>query len=220
MRWARPVRWTASARISPPSTSHSVAEANPENTICGGATASTIASRKNRNPVMCSGSVPLAHNPTVNTSSAAACMVVTVIPCGGGSRKITVAPTHTSAAKNEESRGIKAQRRGASGFELRSERVGAPREHADVGGNRDEQVSHVEAALAVGLADQDARCFARLADFFCGFLHHLPHFGVLPVTDVAHVGRQVVGADEHAIHAVHRSDRLDAGHRLACLDLH
>jgi hypothetical protein len=37
-------------------------------------------------------------------------MAVTVIPCGGGSRKITAAPTHTSAAKIEDSRGIMAQR--------------------------------------------------------------------------------------------------------------
>ena len=72
-RCASPVRFTASAMISPPSTSHSVAEANPEKTTWAGATASTIASMKNKRPTICSGSDPAAHSPTVNTTSAAAC---------------------------------------------------------------------------------------------------------------------------------------------------
>src|SRR5690348_2917067 len=63
--------------ISPPSTSHRVADAKPENTTWAGATASTMASVKNSNPTTCSGSEPPAHSPTVNTASAASCIIST-----------------------------------------------------------------------------------------------------------------------------------------------
>src|SRR5688500_8590773 len=82
--------------MRPPSTNHSVAEANPENTTCGGATASAMASMKKRRPTMCSGSAATAHSPTVNTVSAAACMVCTDTPSGGGVRYTAIAAVTTT----------------------------------------------------------------------------------------------------------------------------
>jgi hypothetical protein len=98
-RSARPVRITPWAIMSPPSTSHIVAEAKPENTTCAGATASTIARVKNRNPVMCSGSAPTAHSPIVSTTSAAARMVAGSTPAGAGMKKTVTAAATTSAVR-------------------------------------------------------------------------------------------------------------------------
>src|SRR5258706_7823359 len=179
----------------PPSTSHIVGEAKPENTACGDAIANTIASRKNSSDVMCSGMLPSAHSPTVSTISAAACMVAALTPAGGGRKKITVAAMHSSAVGTEVSRGTLRQPLCESLLEFRRERVARAQE-PDVGADGDEQIAHVEAALAVGLADEYARRLARLADPLRRVFHHFPHFGMLPVAQITHVSGQIVGADE------------------------
>src|SRR3954467_4254731 len=99
-----PVAVTASAMNNPPSTSHIVGDAKPENTACGEAIANTIASRKNSSEVTCSGMAPSAHSPTVSTIKAAACMVVAVAPAGGGKKKITAAAMPSNAVEAEVSR--------------------------------------------------------------------------------------------------------------------
>ena len=84
---------------SPPNTSHIVAEAKPENTTCGGATANSAASAMNISPVMCSGSRWNAHRPMASTTNPAACIVVEERPAGGGAKKMAPATVTTSAAR-------------------------------------------------------------------------------------------------------------------------
>ena len=83
-----------------------MADANDENTTCGEATASNTASKKNNSEVTYSGTTPVAHNPTVNNISAAACITNGVAPAGGGRKKITTETMLTSKAKRVDRRGI------------------------------------------------------------------------------------------------------------------
>jgi hypothetical protein len=55
---------------------------------------------KNSSPTMCSGSVPAAHRPTVNTTSAAACMVLSETPAGGGVKYRTTDAATTVAVSS------------------------------------------------------------------------------------------------------------------------
>src|SRR5688572_19849937 len=104
-------------------------------------------------------------------------------------------------------------------LELRRERVGSPREHHEVAAHGDEEVTHVDAAFAVRLADEDARRFACCADPLRRFLHDFPDFRVLPVAEVAHVSGKIVRSDEDAVDAVDAGDRLEVRERRARLDL-
>jgi len=72
----------------------------------GEATASNTASKKNNSEVTYSGTTPVAHNPTVNNISAAACITNGVAPAGGGKKKITTEAMLASKARRVDRRGI------------------------------------------------------------------------------------------------------------------
>jgi len=64
-----PVRWTAAPMNRPPKTSHNAADAKPENTTSGGATAKSMAIRKKMIAVRTSGIAAVAQKPTAKTIS-------------------------------------------------------------------------------------------------------------------------------------------------------
>tara|TARA_Y100000589_G_scaffold101018_1_gene95342 strand:- start:602 stop:973 length:372 start_codon:yes stop_codon:yes gene_type:complete len=71
MRLSSPVVSTAAPIINPPKTNQNAPEMNPEKTIWGLATASSIASKKKMRIVTCSGITPVARAPTTSKTSAA-----------------------------------------------------------------------------------------------------------------------------------------------------
>src|SRR5690606_17792305 len=66
----------------------------------------------------------------------------------------------------------------------------------------------------------DARRLADLPDPLRGLPQGILNDRLLPVTDVAERGCQVVGADEYAVDAINRGDLLDLIEGAATLNLH
>ena len=72
----------------------------------------------------------------------------------------------------------------------------------------------VQAAL------EDAGGLADLLEAPYRVLERRLHLGMAPVADMAERGREIVRADEHAVDAIDRGDRLDLIERAFGLDLH
>src|SRR5688572_33303372 len=92
-------------------------------------------------------------------------------------------------------------------FEFRRERIRPAREHDEIAADRDKEITHVDATLAVGLADENPGRFAGLAYALARVFHHFPDFRMLPVAQIPHVGCEIVRAYENAVDAVGFRDR-------------
>src|SRR5690349_17409295 len=110
--------------------------------------------------------------------------------------------------------------RAAASLELVRERLGMHAQQSRIGPDRDEHRAEIEHAPAIGLADEDARRLAAALDASNGVRDRTLDVGMSGVAAMAHVGREVVGTDEHTVDAVHVRDRLEVVETLARFHLH